>query len=241
MNSLQKPESSGKMPISMATIPHPKPLAKPVTGVRVEAAVTEFAVTYQPDPAKTRAYYSREISLCWNRAISGIISMGFLLIEAKATLSPVDWTILVKQDCPFDLTVACRIMQIAGSERITDAEISKSLPASWDKLYQLMKLDDDVFYYGIREGIIHPKCQCKDIQKTEGPIQQRKLESGGFQPIGIRGTGADFGCEIRRGRRIRNRCFGCCVTFGSEDGNQESCRESPGEEYGASGSWQDLK
>ena len=76
IQSTSNPETAG-MPVSMAVAPSTKDLSPAMAGMELVKKATKSAVRYQPDPAKDRSYYSREITLCWNKAISGILSIEF--------------------------------------------------------------------------------------------------------------------------------------------------------------------
>ena len=144
----------------MVAFPNSHP-AHDVAVMKPEAA--ELHAAYKPDVAKNFDFYCQRVDLCWSKAIAGIAAMGYLLCEARMNLTPSEWRRLIEEHCPFDYTVACRLMQIAQSQRVTDEKTAKLLPASWDKLYQLMKLEEVIFRDGIERGVIHPKMTGKDI------------------------------------------------------------------------------
>ena len=201
MHNLQTFENFGEMPVSMAVLPSRKPINPPLAGAGEELGV---AVAYQPDPAKNFDFYCREVDLCWSKAIAGIVAMGYLLCEARMNLSPDEWRTLIHDHCPFDFSVACRLMQIAQSERVTDEKIAKRLPPSWDKLYQLMKLEQDVFQFGLENGIIHPKMAGKDItglkelwKKRQTAAVSTAAVSGEPDPISYPKSTPDEGVEAQ--------------------------------------------
>jgi len=114
---------------------------------------------------KNYSYYALAITECWDRVVSGIVAVGFLLCESRMNLTPYEWKRLVMRDCPFDLTVACRLMRIAQDQRVTDPEIAKALPPSWHKLYELLTLPEEVFRKGLESGAIHPEITVQEINR----------------------------------------------------------------------------
>ncbi len=136
---------------------------------------------YRPDAAKDYGYYSREIKLCWSRAVAGIVAMGYLLAEARMNLKPLEWRRLVAEECPFDLTVACRLMRIAADQRVTEPAIEAQLPPSWDKLYQLVTLPEPVFERGLADGVIRPTITGREIARLRA--SEAHEEGPGTEPV----------------------------------------------------------
>jgi hypothetical protein len=170
-------------PITAAADPKSIPPNPPVTD-RAKNEPAPTLVAYKPDPAKDYDYYCKEVDLCWSKAIKGIVAMGFLLCEARMNLAPTEWRNLIEGHCPFDYTVACRLMQIAQSQRVTDEAIAKRLPPSWDKLYQLMKLEQGAFQYGLQSGVIHQRMTGKDITDLKDSWTKRQMRSPSAETVG---------------------------------------------------------
>jgi hypothetical protein len=68
---------------------------------------------------------------------------------------------------------------------VTDPEIKRNLPPSWDKLYQLMKMEQDVFQHGLDSKIIHPKMSGKDITDLKDSWKKRKAAAASTAPVKV--------------------------------------------------------
>jgi hypothetical protein len=110
-------------------------------------------------------YYAERIGCEYRRTQESAVTIGRLLIQAKASLPHGEWGKLTgettQDGCgmlPFSARAAQMFMAIARDPRIGNPNHGSDLPlpVSWRAQYELTKLTDEQWERGLREGIIHP-------------------------------------------------------------------------------------
>jgi len=108
-------------------------------------------------------YWAPRINAEWRKSVEGIVGVGLRLIEAKAACDHGEFLRLfrghkdaVADPVPFGVNSADRLMAIARSEVLSNCDQSHNLPASWQTLYELSRLDDEQIAAGIKAGEITP-------------------------------------------------------------------------------------
>jgi hypothetical protein len=112
---------------------------------------------------KGRQEIAAQILVLWRALLENILGVGKLLIAAKDTLPHGQWLILVKKELPFGPTVAQRLMRIAKDARLTNAAHAPHLPPCWTVLYEISRLSDAQFEWGIEHHAIHPEMERADV------------------------------------------------------------------------------
>ena len=114
----------------------------------------------------TRAQWAKRLDRAWcavaREAIETIIGVGDDLIAAKRDLGHGEFLKMVRRDLPFGPRTAVSLMAIARDPRITNPNLMQCLPPSYATLYKLTRLDDDVFYRLLDQGVIHPTMTRKE-------------------------------------------------------------------------------
>lgn len=139
----------------MGEVPPINPLADPTTGSETTA---------QP-VVKDRAYFAKAIRLRWSKARESVLEVGRLIVEARKTLTPEEYSKFRKVDLPFDYSVLQKLCALAESKRINDPKNKSLLPNSWNTLYEIMQLPDKAFELGKSEGIINEKTPWKRVRE----------------------------------------------------------------------------
>lgn len=175
------------MPDPIAVAPHISEQTHPATPAAQEAQSDAPVI-------KDRAYFARQIRLRWSKARESILEVGRLIVEARKTLIPEEYSKFRKVDLPFDYSVLQKLSTLAESARINDPKNKNLLPHSWNTLYEIMQLPDEAFEAGVKDGVINENCQWKNIKalrerfapKEKGrqgnPAKKRKLNSGKPEP-----------------------------------------------------------
>lgn len=107
--------------------------------------------------------WAERITAAWNKSRDGILEVGQLLIEAKVALGHGEFEKMITDQLPFNPSTAQRLMIIARDDRLVNPAHAQYLPPSWYTLYELTKLDDDVFAKAVKSGIIKPDMERKDV------------------------------------------------------------------------------
>lgn len=122
-----------------------------------------------PATTQGRAEWAASITDIWTQAVDAFISAGRELIDAKASLPYGEFQEMVKDDLPFGIRTAARLMVIAEDRRIWGRDAEKTpgsiLPASWRTLYELTRLDDATLDRAFEDGKITPDMGRADVKR----------------------------------------------------------------------------
>jgi len=127
---------------------------------------------------RDRKYFADKISSELRKSVESIINAGKWLIAAKSELPHGEFLKMVERDLKIASTTAQRLMIIARHPLISNASNSKLLPTSWDTLYNLTTLPEDVVRKGLRDGSINKNTMGKDVRalKTASNSNNKKEE-----------------------------------------------------------------
>jgi hypothetical protein len=126
---------------------------------------TTQAASAQANPnVWTRESWAARITDAWQRQIPSIFEVGSLLEAAKTELRHGDFVKMVKADLPFSRSTANKLMRIAASDHVRNAESIPHLPAHWAILHGLTLLTAEQFERGIKSGAINTKMKLKDVR-----------------------------------------------------------------------------
>jgi hypothetical protein len=130
---------------------------------------------------KDWSYYVIQITVAWQKSVSAIIVTGELLIEAKAKVGHGDWLKLV-EELPFSEDTAQRLMAIARHPVISNTDHVRYLPPSYGTLYELTKVPEQKLLAGIKDHVINPDMERKDVARLLGrrrrlSKQERRIEA----------------------------------------------------------------
>jgi hypothetical protein len=106
----------------------------------------------------TRAQWTKRIRTAARQAAEHWISLGKLLIAAKADpkLPHGEFLAMIRDDLPFGPRTAQMLMRIARDTRFTKAKLASHLPAAFQALYELTKLDDESLEAAVSTGAVTP-------------------------------------------------------------------------------------
>ena len=116
-------------------------------------------------PVEDEAYFVSQICSHWNKSFDSVLEVGRLLNKAAATMPKKTFRRKFAAQLPFTYSVAQRLRKLGRSERINAPENRPFLPFSWNTLAAIDNLSDEAFGRGVREKIITPQCQFKDIKR----------------------------------------------------------------------------
>jgi hypothetical protein len=108
------------------------------------------------------------IRAAWQKTVASIIETDELLIEARHALPPGSFADMVRNELPFTLRTAQRLIQIADHPLLSNATHVSRLPASWGTLYQLSRLPLTALEQYIEDGRINPAMERKDVAALPG-------------------------------------------------------------------------
>jgi hypothetical protein len=119
---------------------------------------------------KTKAeYWAPKIHGEWRKSIEGILGVGRQLIAAKEACEHGEFLRLFKghensvgDPLPFGEDAAERLIKVAAHPVLSNSDQSRNLPQSWQTLYELTKLDNEVLIAGIKAGEIHAEMSRSD-------------------------------------------------------------------------------
>ena len=106
--------------------------------------------------------WASRINTEWRKSVCGILETGRLIKEALTEISHGEKEEFYSQ-LDFGEATAQRLMKVAGDNRLTNPAHVQLLPNSWGTLYEITKLSNDAWKYGIQKQIIQPDMQRKDV------------------------------------------------------------------------------
>jgi len=121
--------------------------------------------------------FGSKITAAWQKSVEGILEAGKLLIQAKAVL-PGEFERMVKQQCPFGIRTAQRLMQIAANPALSDATHVSCLPSSWGTLAELAKFEPAELSHAIGNHWIKPETKREDVAPLRQRVQRALGRSG---------------------------------------------------------------
>jgi hypothetical protein len=109
--------------------------------------------------------------MAMRRSLAVAIKLGELLLDAKEKLAHGEFGRLfsdherpVAGAMTFGIRWAQKLMAIASSPVLTNANRESHLPADLNTVYQMTRLDDDRLDAAIKAGDIHPKMRREDVR-----------------------------------------------------------------------------
>jgi hypothetical protein len=129
---------------------------------------TDIIMRETPRPSKcpqevSYQKWTKRIAAVWQKGVEAILETGRLLIEAKAALDHGQFKAMVQLKLPFTPRTAQRLMEIARNPVISNATHASLLPPSWMTLHELTKVPDEILVAKIKDGVITPKLERKDV------------------------------------------------------------------------------
>lgn len=120
---------------------------------------------------RTRANFADAIGRLWAEAEENFISIGRYLNRAKETLEHGEFVEMVERDLPFRYSTGNRMMKVAAA---LDSNILTldTMPGSYATAYEALTLTDEERAIALREGVIRP-----DVQRKEITEFKRRLRS----------------------------------------------------------------
>jgi N6-adenosine-specific RNA methylase IME4 len=112
---------------------------------------------------RTAVEYVEKITSSFHQSVRSIIETGTWIARAKAALPHGEFGEMIKSQLPFRASTAQRLMAIAGDARLSNPAHVQHLPPHWGTLYELTRLDDDVFQQQLDDGKIRPDMTRGDV------------------------------------------------------------------------------
>jgi hypothetical protein len=102
---------------------------------------------------------------------------------AKSDLDHGEFETMVRDDLKMDPSTARRLMAIAEHPIISNRAHGHVLPPSWRTLYELTKLPDATLKAAIRDGLIGPEMERKDVVKLKPPPEEEVEPEDPPEPV----------------------------------------------------------
>jgi hypothetical protein len=132
------------------------------------ASRSEF---FGPGEPANRQEWAARINSSWRKATQSIIQTGCYLNAAKGAMDPADYKAMLEKDLHFDRATAVKLIAIAKDERIC-SHVNR-LPPHFTALYELTKIEGNVFEAAIANEKIHPGMERKYVQKLLPPAEKK--------------------------------------------------------------------
>jgi hypothetical protein len=165
--------AAGKIAIQAASRP-----STPVFRDGVKRTTPEGATTAS---GRSRASdWIGEINRAWSRGGTHTMELARVMVAARNRLRYGEWSGLWKSEqMPFAKRKGEMLVVVGDRLGWIDAQYIAHLPASWNVLYWLAKLREEIFRKLIEEGTIHPKLtlgEAKElVARFNGRRRKKKL------------------------------------------------------------------
>jgi len=111
---------------------------------------------------RTRANFAEAIRGVWTEAEENFSAIGRYLNHAKSVLNHGEFMGMIETDLPFRYSTANRLMKVAAALD-AGALPADRLPPSYATVYELLTLSESERQQAIKEGIVRPDMQRKDV------------------------------------------------------------------------------
>jgi hypothetical protein len=120
---------------------------------------------------KTKAQWVDKIADAWARRVTGFVETGKVLFAAKKDLTVGEWLHLVNNDLQLEPKTARCLMAIAAHPIISNPQYASFLPAEWEVLYELSKIDADTLREFLEHGEVSPRTERKDARVLRRSVE----------------------------------------------------------------------
>jgi Protein of unknown function (DUF3102) len=120
---------------------------------------------------RTRANFADAIEEAWTEAEENFTTIGRYLNHAKSMLNHGEFMGMVESDLPFRYSTANRLMKVAAALD-AGALPADRLPPSYATVYELLTLSDEERRQAIKEGVVRPDMQRKDVTEFRKRLRQ---------------------------------------------------------------------
>jgi hypothetical protein len=120
---------------------------------------------------RTRANFADAIGEAWTEAEENFTTIGRYLNHAKSMLNHGEFMGMVESDLPFRYSTANRLMKVAAALD-AGALPADRLPPSYATVYELLTLSDEERRQAIKEGVVRPDMQRKDVIEFRKRLRQ---------------------------------------------------------------------
>jgi hypothetical protein len=120
---------------------------------------------------RTRANFADAIGEAWTEAEENFTTIGRYLNHAKSMLNHGEFMGMVESDLPFRYSTANRLMKVAAALD-AGALPADRLPPSYATVYELLTLSDEERRQAIKEGVVRPDMQRKDVTEFRKRLRQ---------------------------------------------------------------------
>ena len=110
-----------------------------------------------------------KIDKAWQKTVDAVIATGKVLLAARDDLPYGEFMRMVRNELPFGVRTAQRLMAIGGDKRLQKATRGSHFPAAWRTLYEITRLTDEQFHRAIDTGIIKPGMRRRDLEPLTRP------------------------------------------------------------------------
>lgn len=130
-------------------------------------------------PSAEIAHWKDQIVDAWQTSVAHVIKTGLLIQQAKQALG-VSYREL-EAALPFSASTATYLIKIAQHSVLCNPIYQKSLPNSYNTLYQLTLVDEDLLVQEINSGTITPTLNLEGAKKLK-TTRRSSRPSGGRKP-----------------------------------------------------------
>jgi hypothetical protein len=117
---------------------------------------------------KTISQWKNYISEPWQKAVESIVETGQRLIEARENIEHGEWENIFKDNKPFSISTAKRLINIAEHPVLSNRAHAPVLPPSWYTLYEISQIPEYLLLHMIKDGRVHPELTRREAVELQG-------------------------------------------------------------------------
>jgi hypothetical protein len=125
---------------------------------------------------KTVTEWRTYITEPWQNAVDSIIETGRRLLEAKDGVEYGEWGKIFKNNKPFSVVTAKKLICIAEHPVLSNRSHVNGLPPSWGTLYELSQIPEPLMLQMLEEGKIHPELTRREAEQLKNWEEQIKTQ-----------------------------------------------------------------
>jgi hypothetical protein len=137
----------------------------------------DTTITGEVIEGRTASEWGTLIRSDLEQAVTGVITAGQHLTQAKAQLEHGEWLPFVDNELPISVSTADRFMAISANPVLADSAHGRNLPMSWRTLYELSRLEPAQLEQAIARRLVRP-----EMERTEATALVASFRTDNREP-----------------------------------------------------------
>ena len=137
-----------------------------------DAQIIDLVPQRSPGEIQGPAQWAARIGRAFQRSADAFLETGKLLLDAKRELPRGTFEAMVREQLPFKIRTAERLMDIARNPPLANPSNSTLLPPAWNTLHALAKLPAPHLQVAFERRLVHPALERKDVAEVSRRVRK---------------------------------------------------------------------